>query len=58
MTKATIPYYQQLQPAIAVEQMQVQHTAQLEALQKVIFPLLADDELIQAVYGIGYKLSL
>lgn len=50
MTKATIPYYQQLQPCIAVEQMQVHHTGQLEALQKTIFPLLAEDELIQSVH--------
>ncbi len=50
MTNATIPYYQLLQPGIAVEQMQVQHTPQLETLQKIIFPLLAEDELIQTVH--------
>lgn len=48
MTKTLLPYYQQLQPGISVQQMQVEHAEQLEALQRIVFPVLAEDELIKS----------
>ena len=50
MTTATTPYYQQLQPGIAVQQMQPQHAAQLERLQRIVFPALAEDELLRSAH--------
>lgn len=48
MTTSTQSYYQQIQPGMAVQQMQPQHADQLEALQRIVFPALAEDELIKA----------
>ena len=48
MTKVLLPYYQQLHPGISVQQMQAEHTEQLEALQRIVFPALAEDELIKS----------
>ncbi len=48
MTTSTQPYYLQLQPGMAVQQMQPQHAEQLEALQQIVFPTLAEEELIKA----------
>ena len=50
MTKENAPYFQQLLPGIAVEQMQIEHTQSLEALQRIVFPALAEDELIKCVH--------
>lgn len=54
MTKEITPYYQQLQPGIAVEQMQMHHTKKLEALQRIVFPALAEDEIIQSVHYLSH----
>jgi GNAT superfamily N-acetyltransferase len=48
MTKSFTPYYQQLQPHMAVQQMLPQHAEQLGALQQIVFPTLAADEWIKA----------
>jgi ribosomal protein S18 acetylase RimI-like enzyme len=48
MTTTFTPYYQQLQPGMAVQQMQPQHAEQLGALQQIVFPTLAADEWIRA----------
>ncbi len=48
MTSTFTPYYQQLQPGMAVQQMQAQHAVQLGNLQKIVFPTLAADEWIRA----------
>ena len=50
MTKALLPYYQQLQAGIAVQQMKAEHAEQLEALQQIVFPALAEDELIKTAH--------
>lgn len=50
MTKALLPYYQQLQAGIAVQQMKAEHAEQLEALQQIVFPALAEDELIKSAH--------
>ena len=50
MTKDSKPYYQQYQPGIAVQQMQPEHAERLEALQRIVFPALAEDELIKSVH--------
>jgi len=50
MTKDIKPYYHQILPGIAVEQMQEVHAQKLQILQQIVFPLLAVDELIQAVH--------
>ena len=50
MTKALLPYYQQLQANIAVQQMKCCHAEQLEVLQRIVFPALAEDELINSAH--------
>lgn len=48
MTTTTSPYYQQLLPGMAVQQMLPQHAEQLGALQQIVFPTLAAEEWIKA----------
>ena len=48
MTKALLPYYQQLQAGITVQQMNAEHAKKLEVLQRIVFPALAEDELIKS----------
>lgn len=48
MTTITTPYYYKIQPGMAVQQMLPQHAEQLAALQRIVFPTLAADELIKA----------
>lgn len=43
-------YYKKINDDLAVQHMQNHHTAQLEDLQKLVFPTLADDELIKAIH--------
>lgn len=54
MTKVFYPYYLQLQEGIAVQQMKAAHTAGLEALQRIVFPALAEDELIRAIHYLNH----
>ncbi len=54
MTKVFYPYYLQLQEGIAVQQMKAAHTADLEALQRIVFPALAEDELIRAIHYLNH----
>ncbi|HEX4851218.1 MAG TPA: GNAT family N-acetyltransferase [Puia sp.] len=46
--KAT--YYKLLPDGLVVQNTKPEHTKQLEELQKIVFPTLADDELIKAVH--------
>ena len=48
MANLTISYHQKLGNGLTVQHTQPEHAAQLEALQKIVFPTLADDELIKA----------
>lgn len=48
MTTVTTPYYYQIQPGMVVQQMQPTHAEQLAALQQIVFPTLAKEELITA----------
>jgi GNAT superfamily N-acetyltransferase len=48
MLNLKIPYHQKLGNGLVVQHMQPVHARQLEALQKIVFPTLADDELIRA----------
>lgn len=48
MTTTTTPYYYEIQPGMAVQQMLPQHAEQLAALQQIVFPTLAEEELIKA----------
>ena len=50
MTKVLEPYYHQYQSGIVVQQMQAEHAERLEALQRIVFPALAEDELIKSVH--------
>ena len=54
MKKALEPYYQQYQHGIAVQQMQPEHAERLEALQRIVFPALAEDELIRSVHYVNH----
>lgn len=48
MTTPSSPYYQHLQPGMAVQQMLLQHAAQLQDLQQIVFPTLTAEEWIKA----------
>ena len=49
--QTTFPkYYQEIQDGLVIRHMQPGDAQQLEALQKTVFPTLADDELIRAVH--------
>ncbi|HLK29787.1 MAG TPA: GNAT family N-acetyltransferase [Puia sp.] len=48
MLNLKTPYYQKLSDGLVVQHMQPEHAQQLEELQKIVFPTLADDELIKA----------
>jgi GNAT superfamily N-acetyltransferase len=48
MLNLKTPYYQKLSNGLAVQHMQPEHVRQLEELQKIVFPTLAEDELIRA----------
>ena len=48
MTTVTTPYYFEIQPGMVVQQTQPQHAGELAALQRIVFPTLAEDELIKA----------
>ena len=48
MLNLKTPYYQKLNDGLSVQHMQPVHAQQLEELQKIVFPTLADDELIKA----------
>jgi GNAT superfamily N-acetyltransferase len=48
MLNLRTPYYQKLNDGLSVQHMQPVHAQQLEELQKIVFPTLADDELIKA----------
>src|SRR5260221_3832445 len=50
MTTEKIDYYEELAGGLIVGNTQPVHAQQLEELQKIIFPTLADDELIRAVH--------
>ena len=43
-------YYKLIPGGLVVQHMQADHAAQLEELQKIVFPTLADDELIRAAH--------
>lgn len=43
-------YYKEISGGLVVQHMQPDHAPQLEVLQKIVFPTLADDELIKAVH--------
>jgi ribosomal protein S18 acetylase RimI-like enzyme len=47
MLNLEAPYYKKISDALVVQHMQPQHARHLEALQKIVFPTLADDELIK-----------
>ncbi|HVM89013.1 MAG TPA: GNAT family N-acetyltransferase [Puia sp.] len=48
MLNLKTPYYQKLESGLIVQHMKPEHARQLEELQKIVFPTLADDELIKA----------
>lgn len=50
MLTKKINYYKDLGNGLVVQQMQPADAAQLEALQHIVFPSLADDELIKAAH--------
>ncbi len=50
MTTEKIEYYEELAGGLIVRNTQTAHALQLEELQKIVFPTLADDELIRAVH--------
>lgn len=50
MLTKKINYYKDLGNGLVVQQMQPADAAQLEALQHIVFPALADDELIKAAH--------
>ena len=43
-------YYKKITDGLVVQHMQPSHANQLEALQKIVFPTLSEDELIKAVH--------
>ncbi len=50
MLKETMIYHKQLPNGLLVQNTQAAHAKQLEALQKIVFPTLADDELIKEAH--------
>ncbi|MBS1600221.1 MAG: GNAT family N-acetyltransferase [Bacteroidetes bacterium] len=48
MHTAIRTYYKEIKGGLVVQHMQPQHAQQLGELQKIVFPTLADDELIRA----------
>jgi GNAT superfamily N-acetyltransferase len=50
MNSPNIEFYQELPDGLIVRNTQAAHAEQLEALQKIVFPTLAEDELIRAVH--------
>ncbi len=48
MLNLKTPYYKKINDLLVVQHMQPEHAEQLEGLQKIVFPTLADDELIKA----------
>src|SRR5450756_893334 len=50
MTTETVAYYQELTSGLVVRNTRSVDAPQLEKLQKIVFPTLADDELIKAVH--------
>jgi len=48
MLKEIRPYYKKISNDLVVQHMLPEHVIQLEELQKIVFPTLADDELIKA----------
>ena len=48
MLKEIRPYYKKISNDLVVQHMLPDHVIQLEELQKIVFPTLADDELIKA----------
>jgi GNAT superfamily N-acetyltransferase len=50
MEKTIKKYYKEIQDGLIVQHMQTNHAGQLEELQKIVFPTLADDELIRAAH--------
>ena len=43
-------YYKEIPGGLVIRHMEVSHAPQLEELQKIVFPTLADDELIRAAH--------
>lgn len=50
MQKTIHKYYKEIPGGLVIQHMQVSHAPQLEELQKIVFPTLADDELIRAAH--------
>ena len=50
MQKELINYHKQIKPGTVIRHMQPEDAAELEALQKIVFPTLDEDELILAVH--------
>jgi GNAT superfamily N-acetyltransferase len=50
MTTETVAYYEELTNGLVVRNTRPADAEQLEELQKIVFPTLADDELIRAVH--------
>lgn len=50
MKTPKIAYYQELADGLIVQNTQPEHAAQLEELQKIVFPTLAEDEWIKAIH--------
>ena len=50
MTTEKIDYYEELAGGRIVQNTRPEHAWQLEELQKIVFPTLADDELIRAIH--------
>jgi GNAT superfamily N-acetyltransferase len=48
------PYYKKINDHLVVQHMQPEHVQQLEELQKIVFPTLADDELIKATHYVKH----
>jgi len=47
MLNLKTPYYKKINDTLVVQHMRPEHAEQLEELQKIVFPTLADDELIK-----------
>jgi len=50
MQKTIQKYCKEIPGGLVIQHMQVSHAPQLEELQKIVFPTLADDELIRAAH--------
>ena len=48
MINLKTPYYKKIKGNLVIQHMQTSHAAQLEDLQKLVFPTLAPDELLKA----------